>query len=61
MVRADSDTPSFIKVQCADCENEQVIFSHASSEVDCKVCGKTLSIPRGGKSEIDAEILEIVG
>lgn len=61
MVRADSNTPSFLKVQCADCENEQVVFSHSSSEVDCEVCGKTLANPRGGKAEFDAKILEIVG
>lgn len=61
MVKAEPDNPCFLRVQCVDCENEQVIFSHSSTEVDCEVCGKTLAIPRGGKAEINTEILEIVG
>lgn len=61
MVRSVSDSPCFLRVRCEDCENKQVIFSHASSEVSCEVCGKTLAVPRGGKAEINAQILEIVG
>lgn len=38
----------FIVVKC-ECGNEQNIFSHASSPVDCKVCGKRLASPAGGK------------
>lgn len=59
--KSESETPCFLKVKCVDCENEQVVFSHASSEVNCEVCGKTLAIPKGGKAEINTEILEIVG
>lgn len=61
MVKASPDSPCFVKVKCVDCENEQVVFSHASSEVDCEVCGKTLVSPTGGKAEINTDILEIVG
>lgn len=61
MARVESQTPCFVKVQCTDCENEQVIFSHASSEVNCEVCGKTLATPQSGKAEINTKILEIVG
>jgi len=61
MARVNSQSPCFVRVQCEDCENEQVIFSHATSEVNCKVCGKTLAVPGGGKAEINTEILEIVG
>lgn len=61
MARVESETPCFVRVKCVDCENEQVIFSHASMEVNCEVCGKTLASPRSGKAEINSEILEIVG
>lgn len=61
MTRVESETPCFVKVQCVDCENEQVIFSHASTEVNCEVCGKTLAFPSRGKAEINTKILEIVG
>ncbi|KXB04702.1 30S ribosomal protein S27 [candidate division MSBL1 archaeon SCGC-AAA382A13] len=61
MVKVDSDTPCFVRVQCVDCENEQILYSHASTKVDCEVCGKTLAIPGGGKAEVNSKILEIVG
>lgn len=61
MVKAEPDSTCFLRVQCVDCENEQVIFSHASTPVNCEVCGKTLASPTGGKAEINTEILEIVG
>jgi len=44
-------TSKFIVVKC-ECGNEQNIFSNASSPVDCKVCGKRLASPSGGKAII---------
>lgn len=61
MVKASPDSPCFIRVKCVDCENEQVVFSHASSEVNCEICGKNLATPTGGKAEINTRIVEIVG
>ncbi len=61
MTKVDSQNPCFVKVECVDCENKQVIYSHASSEANCKVCGKTLASPSGGKADINTKILEIVG
>ncbi|PSP84370.1 30S ribosomal protein S27e [Halobacteriales archaeon QS_1_68_17] len=51
---------SFYRVQCPDCENEQVAFGKASSEVACAVCGHTLAKPTGGKARIEGEITETV-
>ena len=50
----------FIKVRCKDCENEQVLFNKASSNVSCHICGSTLAKPSGGKAEIKGEILEVI-
>ncbi len=50
----------FIKVRCKDCENEQVLFNKASSEVSCHICGSKLAIPSGGKAKIKGEILEVI-
>ncbi len=61
MAKSESESPCFLRVQCTDCENKQVLFSHASSEVSCEVCGTTLAVPKGGKAEINANVLEIVG
>ena len=33
---------NFLKVKCLDCDNEQVIFDRAASDVKCIICGKTL-------------------
>ncbi|WP_435360576.1 30S ribosomal protein S27e [Haloarchaeobius sp. DFWS5] len=51
---------SFIKVKCSDCENEQIVFEKASTDVNCAVCGTTLATPTGGKAEIPHDILETV-
>ncbi len=50
----------FLRVKCNDCENEQIVFDHASSWVKCNVCGRTLAEPRGGKAEIKGEIIEVL-
>lgn len=59
MFKTESQGPVFLKVKCVDCENEQVIYSHSSMEVECQVCGKTLVKPTGGKAEIEAKILGV--
>ncbi|WP_136689682.1 30S ribosomal protein S27e [Halorhabdus amylolytica] len=51
---------SFYSVRCPDCENEQVVFGKAASEVACAVCGHTLARPTGGKATIEGEIVETV-
>ena len=48
----------FFKIQC-ECGNVQEIFSHATTSVNCRVCGKILTRPRSGKVEIFAEIIEV--
>ncbi len=51
---------SYYLVRCGDCENEQIVFGKAASEVACAVCGTTLAVPTGGKAEIEHEIVETV-
>ena len=51
---------SFYRVACPDCENEQVVFGRAASEVTCQVCGHTLARPTGGKADIEGEVTETV-
>jgi len=50
----------FIKVRCAHCKNEQIIFGKASTEVKCLVCDKILSKPSSGKAKIKARVLEVL-
>ena len=51
---------SYVRVRCADCENEQIIFGNASTTVNCAVCGSTLARPTGGKADVDGEVVEVV-
>ncbi|MBS3150589.1 30S ribosomal protein S27e [Candidatus Woesearchaeota archaeon] len=50
----------FVKVRCAKCKNEQIIFGKSSSKIKCLVCGEVLSNPSGGKSKIEARVLEVL-
>ncbi len=45
----------FMLVQCAACGNEQVIFSHATMDINCKSCGGALANKTGGKAIIKAK------
>ena len=49
----------FLKVKCLDCENEQIIFGHATTEVTCQKCGKVLAKPSGGKAKLEPIAREI--
>jgi len=51
---------SFYRVACPDCENEQVIFGRAATEVTCQVCGHTLARPTGGEAVLEGEVTETV-
>lgn len=51
---------NFFRVQCDDCENEQVVFGKAASTVSCAVCGSTLATPSGGEADIHGEVIETV-
>ncbi|WP_229111780.1 30S ribosomal protein S27e [Halapricum desulfuricans] len=51
---------NFHTVVCPDCENEQIVFGKAATEVSCAVCGHTLAVPTGGKAEIEGEVVETV-
>ena len=56
-----SNTESkFIKVRCAKCKNEQIVFGNASMIVKCLVCNKELSFPTGGKAKITGRVLEVL-
>ena len=55
-----SSKSNFLKVKCIDCGNQQIVFDHAASTVQCIICGKTLVKSQGGKSKIVAQIVEVL-
>jgi small subunit ribosomal protein S27e len=46
-------------VKCLDCENEQIIFRHATTEVKCLKCEKVLARPSGGKAKLEPTAREL--
>ena len=47
---------SFQKIKCGECEEEQVVFSHITTEVICNSCGNVLAMTTGSKSRIHGKI-----
>jgi small subunit ribosomal protein S27e len=50
----------FVQVKCPDCNNKQIIFVKAATNIQCQACGSTLAVPTGGKCDIKGEIVEVV-
>ncbi|MDG6220552.1 MAG: 30S ribosomal protein S27e [Candidatus Thermoplasmatota archaeon] len=48
----------FVKIKCPDCDNEQIVFTRASSKVSCQVCGATIAEPSGGRAKLKGEITQ---
>ena len=50
-------TSKFLKINCKECEKENIIFSHVSTSVTCKSCGNVIAEPTGSKALISGKIL----
>jgi len=46
----------FQKVKCKECDEENIVFSHASSDVTCKSCGNVIAEPTGSIAILHGEI-----
>lgn len=53
-------TSKFVKIRCAKCKNEQIMFGRTSTPVKCLVCDESLAEPTGGRAKITARILEVL-
>lgn len=51
---------NFLRVACAECDTEQVVFEKAATAVECIDCGAELVRPGGGKAAIAGEVAETV-
>lgn len=47
----------FQRVQCKECGEESVVYSHVSTTVACKACGNTLAEATGSVAKIHGKIL----
>jgi small subunit ribosomal protein S27e len=47
----------FQKVQCNECNEESVVYSHVATNVTCKSCGNLLAEATGSIAKINGKIL----
>jgi small subunit ribosomal protein S27e len=48
---------NFLSVQCLRCEEQKVIFSHATMDLFCKSCGESIAKKTGARANILAKII----
>jgi len=47
----------FLKVECKNCGNQQIVFDKAATTVKCGVCDAPLATPKGGKAQIEGKVI----
>ncbi len=50
----------FLRVKCPKCGNEQIIFSHATTNILCRVCGEQLAKSTGGRAQISGQVVGVL-
>lgn len=50
----------FNRVQCDECKESQVIYSHATMHVTCHSCGNVVATPTGSAASLKGKRLEAV-
>jgi small subunit ribosomal protein S27e len=50
----------YLKVQCSECNNEQIVFGSSTTTINCSVCGKQLLQTTGGKARILTKISDLL-
>jgi small subunit ribosomal protein S27e len=51
---------NFLRVTCAECDDERVVYEKAATTIECAECGGALVTPAGGKATIAGEVVETV-
>ena len=47
---------SFYKLECSECSEQQVVYSHATTPVFCNQCGSPLASSSGSKARLAGQI-----
>lgn len=50
----------FLEVECGKCKEKVIVFSKASTQINCENCGEELVIPTGGQAYITGKILRVL-
>jgi small subunit ribosomal protein S27e len=49
----------FISVQCNQCGEKRIIFSHSTMDINCKSCGEAIAKKTGSKASVLAKVVEV--
>lgn len=49
---------SFLSVQCEKCGEKTTVFSHTTTNINCKSCGELLAERSGSKARIFGKVVE---
>lgn len=41
----------FLKINCKECGEQQIVFSHVTTDVTCNSCGNAIAKPMGSKAK----------
>jgi small subunit ribosomal protein S27e len=51
---------NFLAVQCTECEEKRVVFTHTTTDVYCKSCGQLIAKKTSAKANILGKVLGIL-
>jgi small subunit ribosomal protein S27e len=51
---------NFVSVQCTNCREKKVVFTHTTSDINCASCGQPLAEKTGGKAKILGNVVGIL-
>jgi small subunit ribosomal protein S27e len=51
---------NFLSVQCTECREKTILFTHTTTDIYCKSCGQLIAKKTGGKARILGKVLNIL-
>jgi small subunit ribosomal protein S27e len=51
---------NFLSVQCTECKENTILFTHTTTDIYCKSCGQLIAKKTGGKAKILGKVLNIL-
>jgi small subunit ribosomal protein S27e len=51
---------NFISVQCPECGEKRIIFTHTTTDINCNSCGQALAKKAGAKANVLGKVHSIL-
>jgi len=51
---------NFVSVQCPECGEKRIIYTHTTTDINCKSCGQPLAKKAGAKGRILGNVQKIL-